>query len=161
MLRLIPPPLHRLLLDIVHRVRVRWWRWARPRLRDCRVIARDADGRVLLVRHSYGSGVWMLPGGAPRRGEDPLAAAGRELSEEVGCRLERPVLLIAPPPDAERRTFIVAGHARGAPRADRREIVAAAFFAPDALPDGVSGHLVTRLPAWLALHAELSRRHDA
>jgi 8-oxo-dGTP pyrophosphatase MutT (NUDIX family) len=43
------------------------------------------DGRVLMVRHSYGRrDVWYLPGGGVRRGEPPLDAAAREMREELG-----------------------------------------------------------------------------
>jgi 8-oxo-dGTP pyrophosphatase MutT (NUDIX family) len=43
------------------------------------------SGQVLLVRHTYGQrGVWYLPGGGIRRGEQPLAAGLREMHEELG-----------------------------------------------------------------------------
>jgi ADP-ribose pyrophosphatase YjhB (NUDIX family) len=43
----------------------------------------EAEGKVVLVRHSYKSG-WMFPGGAVDRGEAPSDAVMRELKEEIG-----------------------------------------------------------------------------
>lgn len=48
----------------------------------------DGDGRVLLVRHTYGRLNWELPGGLGERGESPSEAAARELFEETGIRAE-------------------------------------------------------------------------
>lgn len=47
------------------------------------IALRDADGRVLLARHSEG-GVWLLPGGAIEPTEIPADAAVREMFEETG-----------------------------------------------------------------------------
>jgi 8-oxo-dGTP diphosphatase len=49
-------------------------------------IVRDQGGRVLLVR-KRGTDVFMQPGGKREPGEDDLTALGRELAEELGCRM--------------------------------------------------------------------------
>jgi 8-oxo-dGTP pyrophosphatase MutT (NUDIX family) len=147
---LIPKPLHRLLLRTAHRVRVVWWRVAPREPDDCRVIALDPERRVLLVRHSYGSGQWMLPGGGSSRGEHPVATATRELWEETGCRLDTPAELPSGMDNARKRRFVVAGRASGTLRIDGREIVEARFFALDALPVRTSSLLGPRLARWVA-----------
>jgi 8-oxo-dGTP diphosphatase len=48
----------------------------------------DADGRVLLVRHTYGRLNWELPGGASEPGESPDETAIREIREETGLAVE-------------------------------------------------------------------------
>lgn len=42
----------------------------------------------LVVKHWLGNDSWMLPGGGCHRGEDPLAAAQREVREEIGLTLK-------------------------------------------------------------------------
>jgi 8-oxo-dGTP pyrophosphatase MutT (NUDIX family) len=56
------------------------------------VIARDADGRVILVgQHRYPLDVysWEIPEGGGLLEHDPLAAAQRELREETGLSAQR------------------------------------------------------------------------
>jgi len=61
----------------------------RPRLRGVKCVVRDADGRVLWVRHTYGDrAAWELPGGGARRSESALQAARREAREELGVDLD-------------------------------------------------------------------------
>lgn len=152
MLHLIPKPLHRLAYRLAHRLRKIWWRLARPRLSGCRLLAFDGEGRVLLVRHSYGSGNWMAPGGGLRRGEDPLRAGVRELREETGCGFEGAweVALVEEPLQGARNVVhVLAGAAVGAPVPDGREVIEAAFFSPEALPEPMSDLLRRDLPGWL------------
>ncbi len=53
-------------------------------------IARDRDGRILLVRSSPRSdnpGLWVLPGGGLDHGEDPNLGVVREFWEETGLEI--------------------------------------------------------------------------
>ena len=43
---------------------------------------------ILLVRHTYGSPAWDLPGGTVKRRETPRDAARREMHEELGRRID-------------------------------------------------------------------------
>lgn len=153
MLRLIPAPLHRQALRVAHRLRLVWWRVRKPRLDGCRVLAFDAQDRVLLVRHAYGSGRWLLPGGGIKRGELPLLAARREFAEEAGCGLVQLRLLEVleePLSGAINRVHLVTGRIEGVPRPDGREIIALACFAATALPADLSPALELRIGAWIA-----------
>lgn len=51
------------------------------------VVLFDDQKRVLTVRKK-GTAKWMLPGGKPEPGEDPITTAKRELVEELGVILE-------------------------------------------------------------------------
>jgi 8-oxo-dGTP diphosphatase len=66
-----------------------WWRIRRPTTFGVKALVRQADGRFLVVRHSYAdTRRWALPGGGykPTR-ESPPEAAARELYEELGLVL--------------------------------------------------------------------------
>lgn len=51
-----------------------------------RAVVERADGRVLLVRHTYTPGL-LFPGGGVERGETILSSLYRELEEEGGLRV--------------------------------------------------------------------------
>lgn len=54
-------------------------------------VAVVVDGRVLAARRTRPpelAGGWELPGGKVEPGEDPGAAAAREIAEELGCTIE-------------------------------------------------------------------------
>jgi 8-oxo-dGTP pyrophosphatase MutT (NUDIX family) len=96
-----------------------------------------ADGRVLLVRHSYRN-AWGFPGGLLQRGEGPPAAAVREAREECEIRIEvvgEPAVVVDP--DARRVDVIhrcrtdEPDNARPVPP----EVTDVAWFEPDGLPD--------------------------
>lgn len=148
MLHLIPPRLHRALYRLAHRARRQWLRLRGGEVHGCAIIARDGQGRVLLVRHSYGSRQWAFPGGGMKKGEDVLVAAAREFAEELRCGLRDPQHLGTLDEEfhgARNLAHVVTGLADGAPRPDMREVVEARFFAVDALPDGTSRSVAVRL----------------
>lgn len=153
---LLPAPLHRLGLRVAHATRICWWRLRRPLLVGCRVLAVNPLGEVLLVRHSYGSRSWALPGGGVARGEAPIAAATRELAEETACRLTHPLAIAITRKrwhGALNEVHVIAGHTPDTPRPDGREIVAARCFAPAALPQDISPGLKKDIQAWIRLLA--------
>jgi ADP-ribose pyrophosphatase YjhB (NUDIX family) len=148
MLHLIPGPLHRLILRLGHRLRKRWWKLSQKLRSGVSVIAFDEAGRVLLVRHGYGSGVWSLPGGGLRAGEDPEACARREMVEELGCELEE--LMLVKQFDeilygAPHRAILFTARFAGEPKADGREIVEIGWFARGELPQPLSRFAAERL----------------
>ncbi len=137
MLHLIPAPLHRKLYRLAHWGRKRWLRLRGGEVRGCSIIARDGEGRVLLVRHSYGSGLWSLPGGGLGHSEDALAGACREFAEELRCGLagmRHLATLEETYHGARHEAHVFTGVIDGEPRPDMREIVEAQFFALDDLP---------------------------
>lgn len=64
-----------------------YWFVFRPRIVGVKCVLTDGDD-VLLVRHTYGSRAWDLPGGTVRRREAPRDAARREMQEELGRRID-------------------------------------------------------------------------
>ncbi|WP_179504224.1 MULTISPECIES: NUDIX domain-containing protein [unclassified Sphingomonas] len=158
----LPKPLHRAALRVAHRLRVAWWRWRQVPVLGCMVVARNAAGHVLLVRHSYHhSTLWMLPGGGLARGESPVATAARELAEETGCTLVQAVHFADHLRDRGgwlNQIALVAGLAHGTPRADGRELEEAAFFALDALPPTTSPATREMIALWQHKTAQASER---
>ena len=110
------------------------------------------DGRVLLVRHTYGELNWELPGGGADPGESGEEAARREALEEVGVTLaiERLTGLYWEPHGALGWHHFVfrAALAPGSPEphvTDPTEISECAWFAPDALPRPLSSFTAQRI----------------
>lgn len=130
------------LIDLAYRLRRRAMALVGWRTRGVKVLAFDASGRVLLVRHRYGrSDLWMLPGGGIARGEAPIAAALRELMEETGCRLNAAAIVGQWEARAEGRrdtVWLVRGTTTDTPQIDGVELAEACFFPPDALPAAAS-----------------------
>lgn len=152
MLHLIPPPLHRWLLRVAHRGRAWLRRVTKRRLEGVSLIAHDAAGRVLLVRHSYGSGQWTLPGGGCHRNEDPADTIRREIREELAlelANLQKIAVFDEVISGSQHIAHIFVAEPLAGPVPDGREIIDAQFFARDGLPSGLSRLTTARLALWL------------
>ena len=145
--------LYRLAYRVAHALRHRWRRWRKTPLAGVCMIARDVDGRLLLVRLSYADAGWSFPGGGANRGESMAAAAARELAEETGCTAEM-IRLVG------RMEETISGSAHTAhvyacltqdlPVADGREVAEARFFPPHSLPHPMTDRTQARLAFWRA-----------
>lgn len=149
--RLLPRGLHRLALRVAHRVRHRYRLLFRPAIAGVSVFVGDGAGRLLLVRHSYGSGAWSLPGGGMSHDEDPLDAARREMSEELGIDLADMRLvekLEETISGAPHTAYLVAAQAVGELRPDGREVIEARFFGSGEWPEPISPLALKRIAVW-------------
>lgn len=123
---------------------------SRPMTLGVRAAVFDSQGRVFLVRHTYVPG-WHFPGGGVEPGETALDALARELFEEGAIAIEEEPRLhgLFFNRGASRRDhvafFIVRRFRQDAPPRPNREIAAAGFFAPDALPEATSRPTRARL----------------
>ena len=75
-------PLKKLLIPIAYRLLTVYWWLFRPDTYGVKSLV-WYDGRVLLVRHSYATRVWKVPGGSMKKSEPPEEAILRELEEEL------------------------------------------------------------------------------
>jgi 8-oxo-dGTP pyrophosphatase MutT (NUDIX family) len=122
----------------------------RPMTLGVRGVVIDAAGAVLLVKHAYTPG-WHFPGGGVEPGETCERALARELAEEANVVVEPPAQLhgLFFNAHASRRdhvaVYVVTRFRLLGERAPDREILAARFFAPDALPEDATRGTRARL----------------
>ena len=151
MLRLIPAPLFRQALRVAHKVRHHWRKCRGVTPHGVCVIARDLEGQVLLVQHSYGPPGWYIPGGGLKRGEDPADAARRELREETGCEIDglKPLGEVHETlSGAPHMAHVFTGVVDDIPKPDGREVVEARFFPTHSLPEPLAPSARRRLEVY-------------
>jgi 8-oxo-dGTP pyrophosphatase MutT (NUDIX family) len=83
----LPVSLRRLAYRVAYAGLRLYWLVFRPHVSGVKCVLTDGD-HVLLVRHTYGPRGWDLPGGSPKRGEEPVKTAQREMQEELGVLIE-------------------------------------------------------------------------
>jgi 8-oxo-dGTP pyrophosphatase MutT (NUDIX family) len=127
-----------------------YWRFARGMTLGVRGVVIDGAGRVLLVKHSYMRG-WHLPGGGVEPGETMPQALVRELAEEGNIRLTGAPRLHGMffNRRISRRdhvaVYVVQDFQQDGPFKPNREIVAASFFALDAMPNDTTAGTRARI----------------
>ena len=149
----LPATLHSALLPLAHRVRHYWRRWRKTPIAGVSVVITNLTGDVLLLKHSYGPDVWSLPGGGLARGENPEAAARREVREELGVELARiePIGTLEEVLSGSPHTaHVFAAVCDQRPRPDGREVKEARFFPSHSLPEPIGRTTRTRIAAWRA-----------
>lgn len=118
-----------------------YWRTLKPKRAGvkCMVVWQD---QVLLIKNSYGSRLWNLPGGGVRKREALEEAAKRELREEVGINSPKLRLLGEYTSDLEGKkdtVYCYICNPENRPKLKlSREIEIAKWFKKDNLPKGIS-----------------------
>jgi len=112
-------------------------------------IITDGEGRVLLVRHTYGRKNWELPGGRVEQGESPMDGAVREVQEESGLSVAPTYLTgIYYDREADFLHFVfrcVPTGSGAGPHPDGAEVDECAFWRPDSLPRPISDFTLLRI----------------
>jgi ADP-ribose pyrophosphatase YjhB (NUDIX family) len=136
------------LLTVANGMRRVWWFVRRPLTVGAAGLVLNEENQVLLVRQSYGSRRWVLPGGSLKRRETFRDAAIREVAEEGGVVVPEhaPVTLLGvyanfKQAKSDHVAVYVMKEWESHPTHDR-EIANRGFFPLDALPEPVS--LATR-----------------
>jgi ADP-ribose pyrophosphatase YjhB (NUDIX family) len=127
-----------------------FWRLTRGLTLGAQGLVVDADGRILLIRHTYRPG-WHFPGGGVERGETVETALKRELAEEAGVIIMQRAELFGVYANARVfpgdhiALFIVRSWQQPARPEPNREIAEQGFFTRDAMPDTLNAATGRRL----------------
>jgi len=76
-------------MDNIEKVVLRSINFSLPRV-ICEIIITNKEGKILMTKNSRGmvKGIWKIPGGFVRYGENPTNTMPRELKEELGVEIE-------------------------------------------------------------------------
>nr|WP_238345546.1 NUDIX hydrolase [Actinopolymorpha cephalotaxi] len=73
----------------------------------------DVNGRLLVVKATYGANPWGIPGGVAEADETPRTTVRREVEEEIGLRTEPGALLVVAWQPSRRRNLTERQRAAG------------------------------------------------
>ena len=71
-----------------HRIVKVYWFIFRPKTSGAICLIKNNKEEFLLIRQTYGSRKWTLPGGGIKKGEDPQETVTREVKEEVSLDIK-------------------------------------------------------------------------
>lgn len=113
-------------------------------------VLRDREGRVLLVRHTYGKLNWELPGGAAEPDESVEETAIRETREETGLLVvaEHMVDRVYYDPERDMHHFVFVctkADLAAVPQVSSEEISDIGFWPIGTLPRPISDFTIQRI----------------
>jgi ADP-ribose pyrophosphatase YjhB (NUDIX family) len=136
--------------SITGKILQRYWRLSRGLTLGAQGAVIDAEGRILLIRHTYHPG-WHFPGGGVERMETVETALTRELDEEAGVELTgKPELFGVYAnfrlfPNDHVALFLVRNWRQARAAKPNFEIAELAMFARDALPADINPSTARRI----------------
>ena len=108
----------------------------------------DNDGRILLVKHSYGKLNWEIPGGLSEQNESAEDTAKREVNEETGLNVtvgRMTGVYYEPANDMHHFVFQCERDIDQNPKPSSPEITDCGYFLMDTLPRPMSDFTYQRI----------------
>lgn len=142
----------RFLYPLAYAVLSIYWQVFKPKTQGVKVII-ESGGKILMIKNSYGGVRWNLPGGGVDKGETALDAALREAREEVGIQVDETTIqeigsYVTTHEGKIDTVHVFHGFTTQDSEIDNDEIVQAAWFSRDALPEQVATQAQKSLALW-------------
>jgi len=148
-----------LLFNWVAEARRIYWHLVGPIIVGVKGIIVNEDGKVLLIRHSYGNRqLWYLPGGGVKKRETAADALRREVKEELNVEIEIQRLhgvYFNFAGGKSDHIIVFVGLLKGGQMRGNPEISAFSFFDPRSLPGSASPATRSRIEEFLSQERSL------
>ncbi|MED5016778.1 NUDIX domain-containing protein [Paenibacillus chibensis] len=117
----------------------------------------NSEGRVLLVKHSYGKNNWDLPGGKSEKDESVQETAKREVMEETGLEVtvgQLTGIYYDPNYDMHHFVFISTINYDQEPKPSSPEILECRYCSLDDLPKPISDFTFNRIQEAIEINSK-------